>query len=207
MKRTLTYNIGKIVQRIIRLFMPFKVNNIENMPEKGKIIVCCNHVSLTDPLRLAFSQNRQIYFMAKAELFKNKVLGMLLTSLGAFPVQRGRGDKTAINKAQELLNNGKALGIFIEGTRSKTGELLQPKAGAVMIAYNYNTPILPCCITAKDGGVPKMFHRVILSYGELIYPNELGIENGAPREFRNASRIVMSKITELRERDLKANKK
>jgi len=204
MKRTLTYNIGKIfVQGILRLFMPFKVNNKDNMPKEGKVIVCCNHISLTDPVRLAFSQQRQIFFMAKSELFKNKALGKLLTSLGAFPVHRGRGDKSAINKAQELLNDGKALGVFIEGTRSSTGELLQPKAGAVMIAYNYNTPILPCCITAKDGGVPKMFNRCIVSYGELIKPEELGIEKGTPREFRTASRLVMDKISQLRERDLK----
>lgn len=203
MKRTPLYNFGKIfVQSFLKYFIPYQVNNKENMPENGKVIVCCNHVSISDPVRLAFTQQRQIFFMSKAELFENKALALLLSSLGAFPIQRGKGDKTAINKAAELLQNGQALGVFIEGTRSKTGEFLQPKAGAVMLAYKYNAPILPCCITAKDGGLPKMFHKCIVSYGKLIPPDQLGIESGTGSEYRSASRMVMEKIAELRERDL-----
>ncbi|WP_444645341.1 lysophospholipid acyltransferase family protein [Caproiciproducens sp. R1] len=203
MKRTPLYNFGKIfVQGFLKYFIPYRVNNRENMPECGRVVVCCNHLSLSDPVRLAFTQQRQIFFMSKAELFENKALGLLLSSLGAFPVQRGRGDKTAINRAGELLENEQALGVFIEGTRSKTGEFLQPKAGAVMLAHKYNAPILPCCITAKDGGLPKMFHKCMVSYGKLIQPDELGIENGSGSEYRSASRFVMEKIAELRERDL-----
>lgn len=203
-KRTSLYNFGKIfLQWIVQAFIPYQVNNKENMPNNGRVVVCCNHVSLSDPLRLAFTQDRQIYFMSKAELFENKLLGLLLRMLGAFPVQRGKGDKQAINRAKELLCEEKAIGIFIEGTRSKDGNLLQPKAGAVMIAYNCQAPILPCCITAKDGGVPKIFHKCIVTYGKLISPEELGILDGTGSEFRSASRMIMDKISELRENDIK----
>jgi 1-acyl-sn-glycerol-3-phosphate acyltransferase len=203
--RTPLYNFGKICcQWIVRLFIPYKVNNKENMPEQGRVIVCCNHVSMSDAIRLAFSQKRQIYFMSKAELFDSKPLGILLKGLGVFPVQRGKGDVQAINRAKELLYDEQAVGLFIEGTRSKDGSLLQPKAGTVMIAYKYHAPILPCCITAKGGGVPKIFHKVMVSYGELIQPEELGITEGTGSEYRNASRLLMEKIAALRERDLKA---
>jgi len=205
MKRTPLYSFGKIFcQWMIQLFIPYRVNNNENMPPKGRVIVCCNHVSISDPVRLAFTQRRQIFFMSKAELFENKPLGLLLRMLGAFPVQRGKGDKQAINKAKKLLNDEQVLGLFIEGTRSKDGNLLQPKAGAVMIAYNYHAPILPCCITAKDGGVPKIFHKCIISYGKLIQPEELGIVDGTGSEYRSACRLVMDKIAALREQDIKA---
>ncbi len=205
MKRTPLYSFGKIFcQWIIQLFIPSQVNNKENMPTNGKVIVCCNHIGLSDPVRLAFSQHRQIYYMAKSELFENKPLGLLLRLLGAFPVQRGRGDKQAINRAKELLDEGQVLGLFIEGTRSKDGNPLQPKAGVVMIAHNYHAPILPCCITAKNGGLPKTFHKCIVSYGELIQPEDLGIVNGTGSEYRTACRVVMDKIAELRERDIKA---
>nr|WP_319487952.1 lysophospholipid acyltransferase family protein [uncultured Caproiciproducens sp.] len=206
MKRTPLYNFGKIfVQCFLKYFIPYQVNNRENMPESGKVIVCCNHIGLSDAVRVSFTQHRQIYYMAKSELFQNKAMALLLSSLGAFPVQRGKGDKTAINKASEMLKNGQALGVFIEGTRSKTGEFLQPKAGAVMIAYKYNAPILPCCITAKGGGKPRIFHKCIVSFGELIQPDQLGIEEGTGSEYRNASRLVMGKIAELRERDLETS--
>lgn len=208
MKRTPLYAFGKIfIQWFARLFIPYTVNNKDNMPKNGKVIVCCNHQRNSDPVRLAFTQHRQIFFMSKAELFQNKVLSFLLSSLGAFPVQRGTGEaKTALNKASELLSKDQVLGIFIEGTRSKTGELLQPKAGAVMLAYKNHAPILPCCITAKGGGLPKLFHKCIVSYGELIQPEELGIVGGTGTEYRNASREIMNRISQLRERDLKAFK-
>lgn len=177
------------------------------MPKQGKVIVCCNHVSISDPVRLAFTQRRQIFFMSKAELFDNKFLNCLLSSLGAFPVQRGKGDKGALNRAGELLDEGKAIGLFIEGTRSKTGQLLQPKAGAAMLAYMHHAPVLPCCITAKGGGVPKLFHKCKVSFGQVIPPEELGIEEGTGAEFRSASRRIMKEIVQLRERDLEAFEK
>jgi 1-acyl-sn-glycerol-3-phosphate acyltransferase len=204
MKRTPLYAFCKTyLQWFIKYFFRYSVNEKERLPKSGRVIVCCNHVSNSDPIRLAFTQHRQIFYMAKAELFQNKALAFLFSSLGAYPVQRGKGDKGAINKAGELLEKDQVLGIFIEGTRSKTGELLQPKSGVVMLAHKYNAPILPCCITAEGGKVPKPFHKCIVSYGELIPPEELGVVEGTGVEFRNASRLVMSKIAELRERDIK----
>ncbi len=204
MKRTPLYAFCKIfIQWFIKCFFRYSARDQNNLPKSGRAIVCCNHVSNSDPIRLAFTQHRQIFFMAKAELFHNRALALLFRSLGAYPVQRGKGDKGAINKAGDLLEKEQVLGIFIEGTRSKTGELLQPKSGAVMLAQKYNAPILPCCITAEGGKVPKPFHKCTVSYGELIQPEELGIVEGTGAELRNASRLVMSKIAELRDRDIK----
>lgn len=193
----------KYLRWLILLFIPCRFSGAGAMPETGRVVVCCNHLSLSDPLRLAFSQRRQIFFMSKAELFQNKALGFLLSRLGAFPVRRGSGDTGAIHRASEILQNGKPLGIFLEGTRSRTGKLLQPKAGAVMLAYQNRAPILPCCITAPGGGLPKLFRTCTVSYGKLIPPEELGIQNGTGAEFRRASRLVMERIASLRERDLK----
>lgn len=183
--------------------MPFRARNSAYMPQSGGVILCSNHLSNTDPIRIAFSQKRQINYMAKAELFRFRPVGAVLRALGAFPVERGKGDKNAINSAYEILRRGDVLGIFIEGTRSKDGNLLPPKSGAVLIAHNCNVPILPCCITAKNGGLPKLFRRCVISYGELIRPEELNIQNGTPSELRAASKLVMSRIAALREESLK----
>ncbi len=203
MKRTPLYNVGKIgIQWFVQLFIPSKVKNKDRFPKEGKVIVCCNHMAMSDPLRLAFAQRRQIYYMAKAELFHNKFVAAVISALGAFPVQRGKGDKAAMNRASQLLEGGQAVGIFIEGTRSKTGDLLPPKAGAVMLAHSHNAPILPCCITAKGGKTPRLFHKCTVSFGELLTPEELGLKEGSLSEFRAASQEVMNRIAQLRARDL-----
>lgn len=204
MKHTPLYTFGRFfLPWLFRVMMPIRIHNADYLPKEGGVILCCNHASMTDPVRLAYTQRRQIYFMAKEELFRNKFVSKIIRSLGAFPVSRGRGDKGAINAAQQHLNSGQVLGLFIEGTRSKDGSLLRPKSGAVMLAKSCDKPIVPCCITAKGGGLPKLFHTCVVAYGKPIQPEELGIEKGTPTELRNASQFVMSQIAELRESSLK----
>lgn len=203
MKRTSLYTFARtLLPWFFQMLMPSRIHHAENMPKEGGVVLCCNHASMTDPLRLAYSQRRQIFFMAKEELFRNSFVKAVITALGAFPVARGRGDKQAISTAERLLKDGNVLGIFIEGTRSKDGSLQRPKSGAVMLAYRSGVPVLPCCITARDGGLPGTFRTSIVSFGKPIAPEELGIGNGTPSELRDASRMVMDRIAELREKSL-----
>lgn len=189
---------------VYKIIMPYRVVHRENLPSSGRVIVCCNHLSMKDPILLtAISNQRQIHYMSKAELFKNRLLGFILRALGAFPVNRGKGDTQAINTAARLLEQEQIVGIFIEGTRSKTGELLQPKSGTAVLAHSSTAPILPVCITGKGRNAPRLFHRVVISCGELITPEELGIAEASASEYRRASRYVMQKIAALRERDKK----
>lgn len=187
---------------IYKLMFFFKVNGKENVPKKGAYIICSNHLSNHDPIMLGVSLRRQIYYMAKAELFKNPIGGQLIRWLGAFPVQRGAGDGKAINEAEEVVKKGRLLGIFIEGTRSKTGEFLRPKSGAAMVAQQMNVPVIPVCITPKDKKY-KIFKRVTVSIGKPMTPQELGLNKGSPEEFRNAGRMIMDEIKKMRENDLK----
>ncbi len=203
MKRNPLWVVGRIVViPIFKLLFHYKVNGKHNVPKDGAYIVCSNHLSNYDPVFLALTQKRQIFYMAKAELFKNKFLSKLIRTLGAFPVQRGAGDGKAINEAENIIHDGKLLGIFIEGTRSKTGEFLRPKSGAAIVAQQMNVPVIPVCITPKNKKV-KVFHRVTVSWGKPMTPEELGLINGTGEEYRNASRKIMAEIKQLRENDLK----
>lgn len=203
MKRTPLYTFARIcLAWFFRTVMPIRARNAENLPRDGKAILCCNHMSMTDPLRVAYSQKRQIFFMAKEELFHNRLVSAVITGLGAFPVTRGKGDKTAVYTAKNILDNGSVLGIFIEGTRTRDGNFLRPKSGAVMLAHNCHAPIIPCCITPKKGRMPKLFHSCYVSFGTPISEEELEIQNGTPSEYRNASRLVMDRIAQMRETDL-----
>ena len=197
------YFIGRcILLPIYKLMFFYKVNGKKNLPKKGAYIICSNHLSNHDPIMLGVSLSRQVYYMAKAELFKNPFGAMVIKWLGAFPVERGAGDGKAINEAEEVIKKGRLLGIFIDGTRSKTGEFLRPKSGASIIAYQMNVPVIPVCITPKNKKY-RLFQKVTVSIGEPMTPKALGLEKGTPEEYRNASRMIMGEIKKMRENDLK----
>jgi len=186
---------------IMKFLYRYKVVNSKVLPRKGKYLLVSNHISNTDPILIGLAQmRRKLYFMAKAELFKHKIIAKIMTRLGAFPVVRGSGDTHAIELAQDLLNDGRVLLIFFEGTRSKTDKLLQPKTGASVIAYNSNTPVIPVCITRV--GRKWLFSKRYIHFGEPMSQFELGVFGGSSSEFRNASRRIMDKIREMRQMDL-----
>ena len=168
MKMSPLYRFGRgLLMPFYKLLFWYKIKGRENVPDDGAFIVCSNHLSNNDPVLLGIAIKRQVFYMAKAELFKNKFLSWLIRTLGAFPVERGAGDGKAINQAEEVVNDGRLLGIFIEGTRSKTGEFLRPKSGAAIIAHQMNVPVIPVCITPKNKKV-KVFRKVTISWGKPI---------------------------------------
>ncbi|MDO4419325.1 MAG: lysophospholipid acyltransferase family protein [Ruminococcus sp.] len=185
------------------LFLIFRYKHINknNIPKEGRYIIASNHISGPDCIFVGLGQKRYIRFMAKAELFENKFLNWFFTKMGAFAVNRGKGDTGAINNAKEMIENGETLGIFIEGTRSKTGEFLKPKSGAVMLAHQMNCKIIPCAISCK-GLKPSFWRRKYVHFGEPVTVEELGITKASPREYRDASRKLMDIIAELRKQDI-----
>ena len=188
------------VMRVI--FMPFfylierlKFIGAENVPTQGAYILASNHLQATDPIDIGLAIRRQVMFMAKAELFENRFAAWFFRHLGAFPVDRGKGDQTSINHFEKVLDDGYLMGIFIEGTRSKTGDFLPPKNGVSLIAYDTKTPVIPVCVTKTKRG--KVVH-----FDKPMTIEELGLLNGKAREFRIASRAIMEKIKALRAGDL-----
>ena len=203
MKMSPLYAVGKVLlYPIFKLLFFFKVSGKENIPDNGGYILCSNHLSNWDPVLLGLAQKRQIFYMAKAELFKNKFLGGIIRALGAFPVERGAGDGKAINMAETIIKEEKLLGIFIEGTRSKTGEFLRPKSGASIVAHQMQASVIPVCITPKNKKI-RAFQKVKIRFGKPITPEELGLIGEVGGEaYRNASRMIMAEIQKLREIDL-----
>lgn len=189
--------IKYIVAPIFKVIYRTKYINPHNVPKEGAYIFAGNHISSVDPIIMAIGQkHRNIHFMAKAELFQNAFCRWFFYSIGAFPVDRGNSDKGAVRHFEEILADGNLMGIFIEGTRSKTGEFLKPKSGAALIAYDTKTPVIPVCQTKING-------RRVCHFGEPMTLEELGFVNGGAREYREASRRIMDKLKEFREQDMK----
>lgn len=187
------YRIGKFICSIV-LFLLYriKVEGLDNLPGNGGVILCANHRSLWDPVLMGCSVGRKVRFMAKEELFKVPVLGMLIRSLGAFPVKRGKADIESIKTALTLLKEGNVLGMFPEGTRVRKGRKSDAKAGAALIAVKSGVPIVPMAIS----GSYRFFSKLKIKIGE---PFELGAEDRkhSIAELKDMSEGIMAKIRSL----------
>ena len=202
MKKTIGIRFGRVLLRVLAPFVfclyPFKLIGKENVPkEERPLVVCSNHISMMDPIFLMYAFKQPIYFMGKDSLFKNKIIGFILRSwFGVFPVTRGKGDQTAINKAFEVVEKGSALGIFPEGTRSKDGQLGQPKSGTAMIIAKTQANVLPCAVFNKERTRLKRFHRTTVVVGKIMTPEELQLTGEKPN-IRHASRTIMATIESM----------
>ena len=195
------YKFAKAVMYpIVKLFYRLEVKGIDNLDKmENGYILCSNHLSNWDPIFLILLSKAPIRFMAKEELFKNKIFRWFFHSIGAFEVRRGKGDSSAIKLSNNIIKNKENLGIFIEGTRSKNGDFLRPKSGVSVIAASTNANILPVCITglSKNNKI-KIFHRVKITFGKPIFSSESNIDLKSRIEIKKFTEMIMSKIKELR---------
>lgn len=161
------YNLLRIIcWPFLKLFFLYKVKNNPKNINNQKLIICANHKSLLDPILLVQINPGKVHFMAKKELFKNKFLARILSSLGAFPVDRGHNDIDAVRQSIKILNENKILGIFPEGTRVRDEDVSREKYndGVAMISLKTNANILPVSIKGKYG----LFSRPTFEYKDII---------------------------------------
>lgn len=140
----ISYSIFKPFLKLLYLiYYNPKIEGKENIPKKGSIIVCGNHIHLMDQFGVMVSTKRMIHYMAKKEYFDSKFAFFFKLS-GCISVNRQIKDENAKREAIQLLEKGYAVGIFPEGTRNKTKEILLPfKYGAVSLASKTNSYIVP----------------------------------------------------------------
>ena len=142
-----TYTLRGILWVVAR----WEVRGRENIPPTGPVIVVSNHLNNADPPILAAGiARRRIRFMAKIELFKYP-LGVIPRVYGAFPVRRFESDMGALLSAERLLKKGGVLGMFPEGTRSRTGYIGTPHPGTALIALRSGATVVPCAMAGTEG--------------------------------------------------------
>jgi 1-acyl-sn-glycerol-3-phosphate acyltransferase len=115
----------------------------EHLPRSGPLLLAANHRSFLDPFVIGTLVRRPVYYMAKRELFEKRWLAWLLNGLGAFPVDRGAGDKDAMDTARAILARGDCVVIFPEGTRVRPGPLGDPRRGVGRLALETGAPVVP----------------------------------------------------------------
>ncbi len=173
-----------IVRALIRLLLPtqmrLRARGAERCPRTGPLIIVANHLGLLDPLAIGVHVRRQIYFLAKAEIFAWPVIGGVARMCGVVPVHRGASDREAVRILNELLAEGKCVMLMPEGTYPKVPlppAMLPAKTGAAYLAVKTGAPVLPVAITGTErvwyrARGWKIWHhpRVSVTFGEPYMP-------------------------------------
>ena len=190
----------EVVKFIVRvaLYIWFKlvyhleINGLENVPKSGPIIFCGNHRSYIDPPLIVATAKRDMKFLAKEELYKNKFLAFLGWAFEAIPVKRDEKDIGAIKTSLKDLKEGKCIALFPEGTRNGLEKGEKVKDGVAFFAVRSGAKVVPCGI---KGGT-KGNHKITITYGKpLDYSKYKGSKDKEVLE--NITEEIMNNIMEL----------
>ena len=150
MKESKLYIILKPITNLFtKIFIKPTYIGLNNIPKEGKIILAGNHTDIYDSILLMSSTKRPVHFLAKIELWKFPK-NIIMSHMGLIPVDRQNKSIDSLGIAKKYLEDNKLVLIFPEGTTEKEyGKLLPFKIGAVKLAYDTNTKIVPFAITGK----------------------------------------------------------
>ena len=160
-----------ILKPILWLYGRPKIYNRAALKSKGKVIYVSNHVKMSDPIWIAAIVWRCIHFMAKSTLFSSKFMTTVFRLHLCFPVNQRTADTKSIKHAVDLLNKGKAFGVFPEGHRTGTERDMDAfDKGCAFIALRADAPIVPIYFVHHDR---KFGQRMKAAVGDPIYPSEV----------------------------------
>ncbi|MBI4289429.1 MAG: 1-acyl-sn-glycerol-3-phosphate acyltransferase [Chloroflexi bacterium] len=188
-----------LVGLLFRAFTRCQVSGRENVPATGPLVLVSNHLNNADIPLLAASIPRGIVFMAKEELFRPPA-GWAIKACGALRVRRGAVEASSLRQALDVLKQGKTLGVYPEGTRSRTGRLQTGKPGVAMIARHSQAPISPVAVTGTEKMAGAWWWlrrpRVTVSIGKTFtLPSRSGETN--KESLTALTTFIMEHIAEL----------
>ena len=177
-----------------------KVEGLENIPTSGPAILASNHLAVVDSLYLPLMVPRRITFLAKSEYFttpglKGRLLKFFYAGAGQVPIDRsgGKASQGALISARVVLEEGKLLGLYPEGTRSPDGRLFKGKTGIARIALETGAPVIPVAMVGTD---------VMNPIGSKSFrPSKIVVRVGKPLDFTRyeglgGSRFIERAITD-----------
>ena len=196
MKKTIKEIIKWIVRGALyiwfKIVYQMKIEGLENIPKDGALIFCGNHRSYIDPPLMVVTAKRDLKFLAKEELYKNKFLAFLGWAFDAIPVKRDEKDITAIKQSLKDLKNGECIALFPEGTRNGLEKGEKIKDGVAFFAVRTGAKVIPCGII----GGTKEQHKLTIKYGKpLDYSKYKGTKD--KEKLDEITQEVMNNIIEL----------
>jgi 1-acyl-sn-glycerol-3-phosphate acyltransferase len=185
-----------------------RIEGLEHLPAKGKVIIASNHLSFIDSMLIPLICPRRVAFLAKSEYWttpglKGRFMKGFFNGIGAVPVKRGqaRASQAALDTAFEVVESGVAFGIYPEGTRSLDGRLYRARVGVGWLALKSQAPIVPVGITGTRDVLPvgakvPRLKRITVTFGEPIVAAELDFPGAAVAENARARRVVADAVVE-----------
>jgi 1-acyl-sn-glycerol-3-phosphate acyltransferase len=191
----LVWRVGRLtITPALRLVAPLKEYGTERVPLEGGVVMAFNHFSWIDPPAFGSASPRTIYYVAKIEAHRVPGLGQLIRAFGTRSVRRGESDREAVRAMREIVREGHALGMFVEGTRQRSGVPGEAKPGAAMVALQEDVPVVPAAIHGSQFWRVGNFHPVSIAWGE-----PMGFE-GLPRSgkgYKEATALIQEEIHRL----------
>ena len=182
------------VSPLVRLAAPMRVYGRDRVPREGGVVLALNHFSWLDPLVFGTASPRTIYFMAKKELYRVRALGAIIRALGAFSVRRGESDREAVRMMRGLVADGHAIGLFVEGTRQRSGVPGEVKSGASMAAIQEGAPVVVGAVHGTQSWRLGGFEPVSVAWGAPMRFD--GLPRNA-RGYREASAEIQGRLHEV----------
>jgi 1-acyl-sn-glycerol-3-phosphate acyltransferase len=178
----------------VRLFTRARAFGVENVPKSGGAVYAVNHLHWIDIPLLGLLSPRTVWFVAKAEAANHPVAGAFLRLHGAIAIHRGESDREAVRRMREEARAGHVIGLFVEGTRQRSGRPGVAQPGAAMVGMQEDVPIIPVAIYGTQFWKPGNFRRCSVSFGEPLRFDDLP-KNG--KGYREATAVIERRINEL----------
>ena len=194
--KTWGYRLFKpILGLIFKMYYQPIIINKEVIPETGPIIICGNHMHKYDQCPVIISTKRIVHYLAKKEYFEGKFKWFFKIT-GCIPVNRSIKDRQASDEALEVLKEGKAIGLFPEGTRNKTDKFLLPfKFGAVSLAKKSNATIIPFGIS----GEYKRKGKLMVRFGKPFKVGDMTLEKANDKLYQDIENLMKENIKDLKQ--------
>jgi 1-acyl-sn-glycerol-3-phosphate acyltransferase len=184
------YTLGLLGARSARL----RVYGRERIPQHTGLVVALNHVSWIDIPLFAYANPRNTYFVAKAEAHNVPGLGQFIRAFGSFSVRRGESDREAVRRMREVVRERKVLGVFVEGTRQRSGVPGEVQPGAAMVALQEDVPVVCGVVFGSERWRPGNLAPASVAWGEPVRFE--GLPRGA-KGYREASLEIQREIRRL----------
>jgi len=210
------YGFGRaLLSPVVRLFYRPIVEGREHVPRSGPVILASNHLSFIDSIAIPVSSPRPVFYLAKSSYFEGTGLKgwgqrLFFTSFGASPVRRGAGQAAldALEQHRQMLDEGLAVALYPEGTRSLDGRLYKGRTGVAYLALQTGAPVIPVGLVGTDAvmpvggsGLPKLRPRITVRFGEPLDVSTFGPATSG-RARRQATDAIMEAIHALSGQEL-----
>ncbi len=189
-------NFIKYNNLLMHILFRVKFVGRENIPDSGNYIFAANHITILDPFYVGLGCRKELYYMAKSDLFKNKLLAAFLRKMNAFPVKRDTSDRASLRRAEEIIKSGGSLGIFPEGRCNLDADLpKRAKAGIGFLASRCKCPVIPISLYNEKKG--RLFSKLTVRFGEPISCEEMGIKETGRNDYQQIADVIMDRIIKL----------